>query len=232
MSVVMLEIKDKIAYITLNRPEARNAINSAMCNRLSEILVVLAQEKELVLAVLTGAGQAFSAGADLREMDSVRDEAEAGAFFGRLENVLRSISGLEIPVLAAINGTALGAGLDLALAADMRISVDTAKFGVPALKLGLSPTSGLVNRLIRAVGPTAASWMIWSAGVFRAGDALRMGLVSEIWPLRESTERVEAIAEEYRTRSAPALRLAKQIILAEWREDYKLNHAELSAFPQ
>ncbi len=213
MSFVEVEIKDKVAIITLNRPEARNAFNLTMCNRLVEIADDLSQHEELALTVLKGAGKAFCAGADLREINSQYGQNRMSYYFQRLEEALQAIGCLPMPVLAIISGPALGAGLDVAAAADIRICSNVASFGVPALKLGLSPTRCLIDRLTRIIGPAATAWVVWSAKVFTAQEAMKLGLVSEVWKPDEMEARLRETVDEYRHRSVTALRSAKQIFL-------------------
>lgn len=174
-----LEKKGKIALVTVNRPEALNALNTLFFREMGQLLDELKENMEFNVLVITGEGKAFVAGADIAEMvnmnpDQGEDFSETG------QKVFSKIGKLRMPVIAAINGFALGGGLELAMACDFRIASSKAKFGQPEVNLGLIPGYSGTQRLSRLVGLGDALFMLMSGEMITAEDALRIGLVQKL----------------------------------------------------
>ena len=177
---LLLEIADRIATVTLNRPKVHNALNALMFRELDEAFAALAADPAVRVILVRGAGgKAFAAGADISEL------AETGAASGELlaergQRVFRRIETLGKPVIACVDGFALGGGCELALACTLRLASESARFGQPEIKLGLIPGYGGSQRLPRLVGPGAALKLILTGTIIDAREALRIGLVDEI----------------------------------------------------
>ncbi|HDR06636.1 MAG TPA: hypothetical protein ENN88_03295 [Candidatus Coatesbacteria bacterium] len=182
MSLVEVEGRGGWVVVRLNNPRKRNALCRALLAELAESFAVLEGEPGVRAAVLTGEGEAFAAGADLSEMLGLTPVgAREFARFGR--DVLSRIENSRVVTLAAVNGHALGGGLELALACDLRICSENAKFGQPGLKLGVIPGWGGAERLSRVVGLGRAKAMLFTAEALDAETALAWGLVSAVHPL-------------------------------------------------
>jgi enoyl-CoA hydratase len=179
---LQLTIEANVATITLNRPKVLNALNAAMLLELDEAFTTLAEDNTVRAILLTGAGgKAFAAGADIAELAQV--DGDAGEQLARRgQRVFRRIETLGKPVIACINGFALGGGCELAMACTLRLASDTARLGQPEIKLGILPGYGGSQRLPRLVGQGAALKMILTGQMIDAAEALRIGLVDEVVP--------------------------------------------------
>ena len=212
MTHVLLEKKGQVAIATVNRPNALNALNSAVLDDLNEMLDTVAADGEIRVLVLTGAGEkAFVAGADIAEMSTLT-KAEAEAFGKKGNDVFRRLETLPIPVIAAVNGYALGGGCELSMACDIRICSDTAVFGQPETGLGITPGFGGTQRLSRLVGPGMAKQMIYSAKNVKADEAYRVGLVNAVYPKEELMPAAEKLALSIASNAPIAVRACKQAI--------------------
>ncbi|MBL8966525.1 MAG: enoyl-CoA hydratase/isomerase family protein [Spirochaetaceae bacterium] len=181
---LILEITDRIALVRFNRPEALNALNSATLREFDALLDELALSGAADALVITGEGRAFVAGADIAEMRGL--DAAAGRAFGALgSRVFRKLELLELPVIAAVNGFALGGGCELAMACDIRLASDKAKFGQPEVTLGITPGFSGTQRLPRIVGASKAKELIFTGEMIKADEALRVGLVSRVTAAEE-----------------------------------------------
>ena len=209
---LQFEIRDGIAFITLNRPEKLNALNDRVVEELSDAAGRIAAEEEIRGAILTGAGQkAFAAGADISEL------AGQGPFDGKAralkgQAMLRRLETCGKPVLAAINGFALGGGCELALACHLRIASETAKFGQPEVKLGITPGYGGTQRLPRLVGRGAALHMILTGEAIDAQQALRIGLVSQVVPASDLPAAAEKMMRGILKNAPLAISLALEAV--------------------
>jgi enoyl-CoA hydratase len=191
--------EDHVAFITLNRPEANNAINLRLAQELGEVCREINQDDDAYIVVVTGAGDgAFCSGS----------EPELSSRCG----VATAIAGIDRPVIAAINGDALGRGLELALGCDIRVASHKARFGFPEVSLGLIPVDGGTQRLPRVVGRAKALELILSADIIDAGEALEIGLVSKIVSPETLAAEVGSMAREMATRGPVALRYAKEAV--------------------
>ena len=193
---VLYEKKGAIAYVTVNRPKVLNALNHRTWADLQTAFEEIRDDAEVRGVILTGAGdKAFIAGADISELAHVTAlEAERSSSFGQA--VLNLIENLGKPVIAAINGFALGGGCETAMACTIRIAAENAKFGQPEVKLGLLPGGGGTQRLPRLVGKGRALQLILSAEMINAAEAHRIGLVNEIVPAADLIARAEAILKQ------------------------------------
>lgn len=174
--VLLTESAGGVAWLTLNRPAKRNALNLALRAALDRALADLAADDGVRVVVLTGAGSAFCAGADLSDAPAPTGHPMAAP--GR--PVAQSLAAFAKPLIAAVNGPAFGGGLELALACDMRIATSAATFALPEVRIGSLPGSGGTQRLMRAIGPAVAARMLFSGEPLSATEALRTGLISDL----------------------------------------------------
>jgi enoyl-CoA hydratase len=192
---LIYERASAVATVTLNRPEVLNALNAAMFDELEAVFAELAADTALRVVLLTGAGErAFAAGADIRgllETDAVSGKRVSE----RGQQVMSQIERCGKPVIACVNGVALGGGCELAMACTLRIASDKAKLGMPEVRLGLIPGYGGTHRLPRLVGRGAALQMMLTGAIVAAEEALRLGLVQEVVPAAELMPRARAVAE-------------------------------------
>jgi len=193
---VLYEKRSGVAYVTLNRPKVLNALSAATWKDLRTAFVDAREDAAVRGVILTGAGdKAFIAGADIGELAHASAiDAERSSRYG--QEVLDLVENLGKPVIAAINGFALGGGCETAMACTIRIAVEHAKFGQPEVKLGLLPGGGGTQRLPRLVGKGRALQLILSGGMISAQEALRIGLVNEVVPAVDLMSRAEAIVKE------------------------------------
>ena len=205
---VLYEKKGAIAYVTINRPKVLNALNTPTWKDLRTAFEDARDDIAVRGVVLTGAGdKAFIAGADISELAHVAAfEAEQSSRFG--QEVLDLIENLGKPVIAAINGFALGGGCETAMACTIRIAVETAKFGQPEVALGLIPGGGGTQRLPRLIGKGRALQLILSGEMISAQEAYRIGLVNEIVPAADLITRAEAILKKIASNAPVAIKFA------------------------
>lgn len=196
MQNIKFDKKDQIATVTINRPEKLNALNMAVMSELRETFTQIKDDSEIRVAILTGAGEkAFVAGADIAELNK-NNPVEAKAYTHKGQAVLDLIENLGKPVIACINGYALGGGCELALACTFRLASENAKIGQPEVKLGIIAGYGGTQRLPRLVGKGLALQMLLSGEPISAQEAHRIGLVNEVVPQGELIPRAEAIAKK------------------------------------
>jgi enoyl-CoA hydratase len=192
---LLCETKDQVARITLNRPQVLNALNTQVFNELETVFSTLAADPTVRVILLTGAGEkAFAAGADIKEL-AATDATEGEAKARRGQGVFHLIETCGKPVIACINGFALGGGCELAIACTMRLASETARLGQPEVKLGLIPGYGGTQRLPRLVGQPMALKLLLTGDMINAAEALRIGLVDEVLPADKLMERAEALAK-------------------------------------
>lgn len=212
-SNLLISISAGVATVTLNRPQALNALNKDLLQDLNGFLDEAATNQSIRVIILTGSGEkSFVAGADIKEFSDFNvAEGEALARIGQ-EKVFNKIEHFHKPILAAINGFALGGGLELAMAAHFRIASDNARLGLPEVTLGLIPGYGGTQRLPQLVGKGNAAQMIFSAEMITAQRALEIGLVNEVLPQEELLQRAQKIAQKIAGNSATALSKAIEAI--------------------
>lgn len=208
MAFVKVERRGQVAVVVIDRPEALNALNSALLEELGQVFSSIAQDAEVRAVVLTGEGKAFVAGADIAEM---RDLSPSDAHDYALQGaaVFAAIERLRQPVVAAVNGYALGGGCELALACDIRIASERARFGQPEVTLGITPGFGGTQRLPRTVGTSAAMQMILTGKPIDADEALRIGLVNAVHPQDMMLEEAMSLAETIAAAAPLAVQAAK-----------------------
>lgn len=211
MSFVRYELRGNTAVLTMDRPEALNALNTAVLGDLEEAIGRAERDDAVRAVVITGAGRSFVAGADIAEMagfsaaEGRRFSAHGNAVFARLETMPK-------PVIAAVNGFALGGGCELAMACDIRLAGEKAKFGQPETGLGITPGFGGTQRLPRIVGASRAMELIFTARVIGAAEAKEIGLVSAVYPQEELLDRALALAETIAANAPIAVAEAKRAV--------------------
>src|SRR5215217_3042755 len=209
---VDVEITEGIAVITMNRPQALNAFNSEQLDRLGAAFHALSQDRSVRVVILTGAGdRAFAAGADIKEM--VNLTPAAGLAFGRKGQALTSaIERLPQPVIVAVNGYAFGGGCELAIACDIRLASDNARFAQPEVSLGIPPGWGGTQRLPRLIGPGLAAELIYTGRHVHAEEAQRIGLVNAVHPLDQLMAAAREMAGRIARNSPAAIRASKSLM--------------------
>ena len=211
MNFITYEQEGFVGVITINRPKALNALNSEVLKELNATLDAVDLENTIAL-VLTGAGEkSFVAGADIAEMSTLtKAEGEA---FGKIGNdVFRKIETFPIPVIAAVNGFALGGGCEIAMSCDIRLCSDTAIFGQPEVGLGITPGFGGTQRLARLIPVGKAKEIIYGAVNIKADEAYRLGLVNSVYPLEELLPAAKKLAAKIAKNAPIAVRACKQAI--------------------
>jgi methylglutaconyl-CoA hydratase len=209
-SFVSYELQENgIAIATLNRPEAANALSTSLLNELSELLGDLAFRKDIRVVIVTGAGEkVFCAGADLKERAGM-NETEVRKTVALIRETINQVEQLPQPVIAVLNGSAFGGGLELALACDIRVAVDTAQLGLTETSLGIIPGAGGTQRLPRLIGKGKAKELIFTAKRITAQEAAQIGLVEYVVPRAQLMEKALEIAGQIAANAPIAVRQAK-----------------------
>ena len=210
-SILKVDIQGGIATVTISRPEAMNALNSQFFKEMDHFVAGVKSNKDIKVMIITGEGKAFVAGADIAEMVEMNEEAGKN-FSVTGQKTFRSLEQLEIPVIAAVNGYALGGGCELAMACDFRIASTKAKFGQPEVNLGLIPGYAGTQRLPRLVGLADALYILMTAEMTGAEDALRIGLVQKVVEPEQLMEETLKIAENIVSKGPKAVRLIKAVV--------------------
>ena len=209
---LLYEKKDGIGTVTISRPKVLNALNSEVFTELYELFQQIENDSEVRVAILTGSGEkAFVSGADISEMHD-KDSIQASVFITVARNALDRIYTLSKPVIAAINGSALGGGCEITLCCDLRIASEKAKFGQPEINLGIVPGSGGMQRLARIIGMTKAKELVYTGDVIDASTALAIGLVNKVVPTDSLMTEAKALAQKLLSKSSVALSFAKKAI--------------------
>jgi len=209
---IQMEVRDTVAFITLNRPKVLNALNAVTLRELEVAVAQIREDESIRVAILTGAGEkAFAAGADIQELARVNG-VEGRDLALRGQAVFRAVETCGKPVIAGVNGFALGGGCELALACHLRIASENAKFGQPEVKLGLIPGYGGTQRLARLAGKGAALQMILTGEMVTATEALRIGLVNEVVASDQLLTRAEAIARAIASMAPLAIRYSLEAV--------------------
>lgn len=209
---VLVEKKDRIAYVTLNRPEVLNALNAAVMAELDCVLEGIAGDADVSAVILTGAGEkAFAAGADISEINR-KDALTGVAMAVNGQRILRRFETMGKPSVAAVNGFALGGGCEIAMACTIRIASDKARFGQPEVNLGVIPGYAGTQRLCRIVGRGVAMELILTGRIIDAAEALRIGLVTQVVPPAELLPTAEKIAKTLLAKGPLAIRAAMDVV--------------------
>lgn len=214
MSEKLIDVVDNagVVRLTINRPKALNALNSAVLTELESVLTDLEQRSNLRAVLITGAGEkAFVAGADITEMREKTPE-EARAFATQALRTIKRLETLPVPVVALVNGFCLGGGCELALACDWAVASDNAIFGQPEVLLGVIPGFGGTQRLPRRVGPAMAIDLVTTGRKVDAQEALRIGLVNRVMPQAELDAYAEELTKQLAGNGPQAVRASKQAV--------------------
>jgi len=208
---VLYETRDSVAIITLNRPDAMNSLNLGLLRELERAISQAEDSLDVNVLIITGTGRAFVAGADIQQMKGLAPN-DARAFGKYGSSVLSKIEAISKPVIAAVNGYALGGGCELCLACDIRIAGTKAKFGQPEVSLGITPGFGGTQRLPRVVGVAKAKELIYTAKTIDAEEAMQIGLVNKVVPDEELMDEAMAMAIQISQNAQIAVRQCKQVI--------------------
>ena len=211
MAFVEVTKQGNIGIVTMNRPEALNALNGQVLADLSAVLDEVANDDSILVAIVTGAGRSFVAGADIGQMSTLTPtEAKQFGLFGN--QVFLKLENLAKPTIAAVNGFALGGGCELSMACDIRIASEKAKFGQPEVGLGITPGFGGTQRMARIIGTGAAMELIYTADTIDAKRALEIGLVQHVVPAEELMDFAMAMANKIASKAQVAIRTSKMAI--------------------
>lgn len=213
---VILENKhDGIATLLLNRPDKLNALNSDLSTALNQALTRIAEDDTIHVVVLSGAGRAFCAGGDLGAIGKGRERNDTTELGPILRSGMQAVLKMRLmpqPVIAAVNGAAAGAGMNIALAADIRIAADTATFGQNFSRVGLFPDYGGTYLLPQLVGPSVAAEMFYTGDMIDAQTALRLGIVSRVVPAAQLESEVKTLAQKIAQGPPMAIRAVKKVL--------------------
>src|SRR5512140_956857 len=211
-STLLSSVQDRIATITINRPEKLNALNATAKAELRDLLTALKSDPSVDVVIITGAGEkAFIAGTDIKELTELNGES-GKEFSAKGQEVFDMIEGLGKPVIAAVNGYALGGGCELALACHIRIASENAKFGQPEVNLGIIPGYGGTQRLARLIGRGRAMELILTGNQVDAQEALRIGLVNAVVPLADLMPAAMRMAQLIAGKGQIAVRMALKAV--------------------
>jgi enoyl-CoA hydratase len=219
--ILKIEEKDGVLIVTICRPQALNALNSLFFKEMDDVISSIESKPDIRVMIITGEGKAFAAGADIAEM--VDKDSEAGRKFSRLgQNTFQSLETLNIPVIAAVNGFALGGGCELMMGCDFRIASSFAKFGQPEVSLGLTPGYAGTQRLPRQVGKANGLYLLLTGVMISAEDALRMGLIQKIVKPGQLMEEALKIAETIKSKGPKAIAKVKQLVHKGMETDFEI----------
>ena len=208
--VLKVNVTEGIATVTISRPQALNALNTRFFQEMNSLIAEIGARNDIKVVVITGEGKAFVAGADIGEMVH-KTKAEGAEFSKAGQKTLRSLEILDKPVIAAVNGFALGGGLELALACDFRVSSSKAKFGQPEVNLGVIPGYAATQRLPRLIGLGNALFILLTGEMIGAEEALRMGLVQKVVEPEELMPTVLGLAKTIASKGPTAVKLVKSV---------------------
>lgn len=209
---ILVDIQDEIATLTINRPKALNAINRAVMKGLNDFFTKHKNDKSIIGVIITGSGdRAFVAGADIKEFEGLSvEEGSAMSKFGHDTYFL--IENFHVPVIAAVNGFALGGGCELAMACHIRIAGEKAKFGQPEVNLGLVPGYGGTQRLIQYIGKGKALELLLTADMIRADEAYRLGLANHVVEVGQEIAKAKEIIQKIATKGPLAVKKCIEIV--------------------
>jgi enoyl-CoA hydratase len=208
---IILERKESLGYLTLNRPDVHNAINQEMIDEIADALIHVDKSTEIKILIVSGAGKSFQAGADIAELNAMSPLR----LLRWNEGIVRYNAALEKlrqPVIAAINGAAMGGGLELAMSCTLRVVAASAKMGLPEVKLGLIPGTGGTQRLPRLIGKGRAAELILTGDIINAEEAYRIGLANKIVPDGEAVKYAEELADRILVNAPIAVEMAKDAL--------------------
>jgi enoyl-CoA hydratase len=206
---LLLTIENGIGIVTINRPRELNTLNIEVFRELNTVLTEIENDPDIRVVILTGAGKAFVAGVDIKEMKD-NDSVSIKTFLKIAREAGDRIYNLSKPVIAAINGYAFGGGNELALACDLRIAAENAQFGQQEINLGIIPGGGAISRLSRLVGMTKAKEIVYTGDIIDARTAYEIGFINKVVPPEKLMEEARALASKLSSKSAVALAYAKK----------------------
>lgn len=209
---ILFEVKEGYAIVTFNKPETLNALSERMKHELSDALDVVAADKSIRGLIITGSGRAFMAGTDLKEISTDRTVEETKMMSIHGQELMNKIEALPKPVIAAVNGYALGGGTELALACDLRVAGEKGTFGVPETDLGVAPCYGGTIRLARLCGPSVAKDLLFTARKVRADEAYRIGLADRVFPQESLMEEAENLMKQIIKNGPIAIAACKSLV--------------------
>lgn len=218
-ALVLVEREDSVATITLNRPEVRNALNTPLLQELRHALEAIAGDDGVAVVILTGAGNSFCAGMDLKAIGAARAPGEPDPLLVAVD-AFEVLEHLPQPVIAAINGPAITGGLELALACDILLAAQGAVLGDTHARVGVIPGGGNTQRLPRILGPSRAKELLFASDYMPAEEALRWGLVSRVVPAEALMDVARALARQIAANHPPTVRLMKSLINRGLRMDF------------
>lgn len=211
---ILFEVRNKIAFVTINRPDKLNALNDATLDELEQCFNSIKKDGAINVVVITGKGEkAFVAGADISELHNL-DVVAGKTFAEKGQQVFNLVEKLGKPVIAAVNGYALGGGCELALACHIRMASDRAKFGQPEVNLGIIPGYGGTQRLTRLINSGISAELILTGDLIDANEAFRIGLVSKVYAAEELMEKATELAEKISSKGQIAIRMALRSIVS------------------
>ena len=228
---LILEKQGNVAIVKINRPDKLNALNAATMEEIKQVFLSLRNDESVYVIILTGSGEkAFVAGADIKELNSL-DMISAKAFAEKGQEIFYSVENMNKPVIAAVNGFALGGGCELALSCHIRLASDNAKFGQPEVNLGIIPGYGGTQRLTRLINSGRSSEMIFTGDLVDASEALRIGLVNHVYPQAELLPKAIEMANKIASKGQHAVHLAlKAINIVDQMSDTEGQKYEASLF--
>lgn len=209
---IILEKKEGVATLTLNRPEKLNALNRKMTEELESAMVEIRKDRDVRALVITGAGRGFCSGADVGDMAQAAAPVETRYWTQTAHKIILALTDLEKPVIAKVNGVAVGIGCSLALSADIIIASENARFSLIFSRIGLIPDGGSLFHLPRLVGPAKAKELIFTAKMVDAEEAERIGLINKAVPADELDNEVNTLAKQLAAGPTVAYGIAKKII--------------------
>jgi len=215
-----------IAIITLNRPKVMNALNNEILDELESVLKIIERDEKLRVVIVTGHEKFFSAGADIGEIKKFTSPLEAHYFLTKVQRVINFLEEIPKPVIAAIAGLALGGGCEMSLACDLRIAAENAIFGQPEINIGVMPGAGGTQRLPRIIGLTKAKELLYTGDTLRANDALQIGLLNKVVPIKDLMGEARKMALKIIEKPPIAIKLTKMALT----DGLKMNLSQALAY--
>lgn len=211
-NTLIYEREGAIGVVTLNRPKNLNALSDELLLELEQVLEEIEEDGTVGAVIFTGQEKFFGAGADITEIVNIRSPVEANRFIKKVRRVFAKLAELRQPTIAAVSGLALGGGCEIALACDVRIAAENARFGLPEIKLGVLPGAGGTQRLPRLVGAGRAKEMLFSGDPIDAQEAYRIGLVNRVVPVGSLMEEAKRMAGTFLERPGYAIMTIKRLV--------------------
>ena len=211
-STIIYEKKERLAIITLNRPDSFNAINSQMLKDLDNLLDEIISDTSISAVILTGHKKFFAAGADIKEISQNDTPVSAHKFIQNIQGVFDKLERVPVPVIAAVSGLALGGGCEMSMACDIRIAAENAKFGQPEINIGVIPGAGGTQRLPRLVGIGRAKELLFTGDPIGAQEAYRIGLVNKIVPIESLLDEAKKMALKFIDQPGYTLKILKMAV--------------------